>query len=54
MRYMNKYLIDVVNFLFICLPIVFSFITPDHLLLDSGPNLGPLTSHWEINYFENC
>jgi hypothetical protein len=27
---------------------------PDHLLLDSAPNLGPLTSRWEINKFENC
>ncbi len=25
---------------------------PDHLLLDSAPNLGPLTSRWEINKFE--
>jgi hypothetical protein len=28
--------------------------TPDHLLLDSAPNLGPLISRWEINKFENC
>jgi hypothetical protein len=27
---------------------------PDHLLLDSAPNLGPLISSWEINKFENC
>jgi hypothetical protein len=27
---------------------------PDHLLLDSAPNLGPLISRWEINKFENC
>jgi hypothetical protein len=27
---------------------------PDHLLLDSVPNLGPLISRWEINKFENC
>ncbi len=27
--------------------------TPDHLLLDSTPNLGPLVSRWEINKFEN-
>ncbi len=27
--------------------------TPDHLLLDSAPNLGPLISRWEINKFEN-
>ncbi len=28
--------------------------TPDHLLLDSAPNLGPLISSWEINKFKNC
>ncbi len=27
---------------------------PDHLLLDSAPNIGPLISCWEINKFENC
>jgi hypothetical protein len=26
---------------------------PDHLLLDSAPNLGPLISRWKINKFEN-
>ncbi len=34
---------------FIC----FSNIPPNHLLLDSGPNFGPLISRWEINKFEN-
>ncbi len=29
-------------------------IPPDHLLLDSAPNPGPLTSRWEINKFKNC
>jgi hypothetical protein len=29
-------------------------VPPDHRLLDSGPNLGPLISRWEINKFENC
>ncbi len=29
-------------------------VPPDHLLLDSAPNLGPLISRWEINKFENC
>jgi hypothetical protein len=29
-------------------------VTPDHLLLDSAPNFGPLKPHWEINKFENC
>jgi hypothetical protein len=29
-------------------------ITPDHLLLDSAPNLGPLIFRWEINRFEDC
>jgi hypothetical protein len=29
-------------------------IHPDHLLLDSAPNLGPLISRWEIKNFENC
>ncbi len=27
---------------------------PDHVLLDSAPNLGPLISRWETNKFENC
>jgi hypothetical protein len=27
--------------------------TPDYLLLDSAPNLGPLIARWEINKFEN-
>ncbi len=27
---------------------------PDHLLLDSAPNLGLLISRWEINKFKNC
>ncbi len=31
-----------------------SNIPPDHLLLDSAPNLGPLISCWEINKFEIC
>ncbi len=29
-------------------------ITPDHLLWDIAPNLGPLISRWEITSFENC
>ncbi len=29
-------------------------VPPDHLFLDSAPNLGPLISRWEINNFENC
>jgi hypothetical protein len=29
-------------------------IPPDHLLLDSAPNLGQLMSLWEINKFEDC
>jgi hypothetical protein len=29
-------------------------VPPDHLLLDSAPNLEPLISRWEINKFENC
>ncbi len=33
---------------------IFLKLTPDHLLLDSVPNLGPLISRWEINKFENC
>jgi hypothetical protein len=27
---------------------------PDHLLLNSAPNLGPRISRWEINKFKNC
>jgi hypothetical protein len=30
-----------------------STVPPDHLLLDSVPNLGPLISCWEINKFKN-
>jgi hypothetical protein len=29
-------------------------IPPDHLLLDSAPNLGLLISRWDIEKFENC
>jgi hypothetical protein len=29
-------------------------LSPNHLLLDSAPNLGPLISLWEINKFEDC
>ncbi len=28
--------------------------TPDHLLLDSAPNIGPLISRWELDKFKNC
>jgi hypothetical protein len=28
-------------------------VPPDHLLLDSSPNLGPLITRWEINKFTN-
>ncbi len=31
-----------------------NYIPPDHLLLDSAPNLGPPISRWEINKFESC
>ncbi len=31
-----------------------SFATPDHLMLDSDPNIGPLTSRWELDKFKNC
>jgi hypothetical protein len=34
--------------------LVFRRLPPDHPLLDSAPNLGPLISRWEINKFENC
>ncbi len=27
---------------------------PDHLLLDSAPNIGPLISRWELDKFKNC
>jgi hypothetical protein len=29
------------------------FIPPDHLLLDSAPNLGPLISRWKMKKYEN-
>ncbi len=28
--------------------------TPDHLLSDSAPNIGPLISRWELDKFKNC
>ncbi len=28
--------------------------TPDHLLLDRSPNIGPLISRWELDIFKNC
>ncbi len=28
--------------------------TPDHLLLDRSPNIGPLISRWELDKFKNC
>jgi hypothetical protein len=28
--------------------------TPDHLLLDSAPIIGPLISRWELDKFKNC
>ncbi len=34
--------------------VLFIFGTPDHLLLDSAPDLGPLIARWEVNKFENC
>ncbi len=29
-------------------------VPPDHLLLDSAPNFGPLLFRWKINKFKNC
>jgi hypothetical protein len=40
--------------LVICEKILSMSVPPDHLLLDSAPNLGPLIYSWEINKFENC
>ncbi len=43
----------------ICCPFI-SFVAvrgtvlPDHLLLDSVPNIGPLISCWELDEFKNC
>ncbi len=31
-----------------------AWLTPDHLFLDSAPNIGPLISCWELNKFKNC
>ncbi len=28
-------------------------VPPDHLLLDSAPNVGPLISRWDLNKFKN-
>ncbi len=27
---------------------------PEHLFLDSAPNIGPLISRWELGKFKNC
>ncbi len=32
----------------------FTALPPDHLLLDSAPNIGPLISLWELDKFKNC
>jgi hypothetical protein len=32
----------------------FIYGTPDHLILDSAPNIGPLISRWELDKFKNC
>ncbi len=32
----------------------FEVVPPDHLLLDRSPNIGPLTSRWELDKFKNC
>jgi hypothetical protein len=39
-----------VQWCFIIVPVV----PPNHLWLDSAPNLGTLISRWEINKFEHC
>ncbi len=31
-----------------------SSVPPDHLLLDSAPNIGPLISFWKLDKFINC
>jgi hypothetical protein len=31
-----------------------TIVPPDHLLLDSAPNIGPLISRWELDKFKNC
>ncbi len=28
--------------------------SPDHLLLDRSPNIGPLISCWELDKLKNC
>jgi hypothetical protein len=28
--------------------------TPDHLLLDSAHNIGPLISRWKLDKFKTC
>ncbi len=34
--------------------ILIACVTPDHLLLDSALNIGPLTSYWELHKFKDC
>jgi hypothetical protein len=33
---------------------IYIYIPPDHLLLDSAPNIGPLISRWELDKFKSC
>ncbi len=42
------------KFLFLLLSILCARSTPDHLLLDRSPNIGPLISRWELDKFRNC
>ncbi len=37
-----------------CGPWITGFIYPDHVLLDSAANIGPLISCWELDKFKNC
>jgi hypothetical protein len=34
--------------------LVTEIVPPDHLLLDSAPNIGPLIPRWKLDKFKNC
>ncbi len=48
---MNSAIRDCLLFIFLG---VYFFLPPDHLLLDSAPNIGPLISRWELDKFKKC
>jgi hypothetical protein len=40
--------------IFFSLGMIGFYVPPDHLFLDSVPNIGPLIPHWELDILKNC